>query len=49
MGKAAGFLHKKIGLKAKDETSKMLHSDQNFERCLNLDTLDGRSEIAGEF
>jgi len=49
MGKAADFLHKKIGLKVKDETSKVLHSDQNFERCLNLDTLEGRSETPGEF
>jgi len=49
MGKAAEFLHKKTGLKVKDETSKVLHSEQNFERSLNLDTLGGRSEISGAF
>jgi hypothetical protein len=47
MGKAAYFLHKKIGLKIKEETSKVLHSEQNFERC--LDTFEGRSEIPGKF
>jgi len=35
--------------KIKDETSKVLHSEQNFERCLKLDTLEGRSEIPGAF
>jgi hypothetical protein len=49
IGKAADFLHKKFGLKVEDETSKVLHSEQNFERCLNLDILEGRSEITGEF
>jgi len=49
MGKVADFLHKKIGLKVKDETSKILHSEQNFERCLNLDTFEGKSEIPGKF
>ena len=27
----------------------MLHSEQNFQRCLKLDTLEGRSEIPGAF
>jgi hypothetical protein len=49
MGRAADFLHKKTGLKIKDDTSKVLHSEQNFERRLNLDTLGGRSEISGAF
>ena len=49
MWEAADFLHKKIGLKVKEETSKMLHSEQNFERCLKLDTLKGISEVPGAF
>ena len=33
MEKAADSLHKKIGLKFKDENNKIHHLEQNFERC----------------
>jgi hypothetical protein len=47
LGKAADFLQRKFGIR--DETSKVVHSEQNFERCLKLDTLVGISEISGKY
>jgi hypothetical protein len=38
---------RKLGIK--DETSKVVHLEQNFERCLKFDTLEGISEISGKF
>ena len=41
--------HQHIGLKFKEESSKVLHLEYSFVLCWNLDTSESRSEIAGKF
>jgi hypothetical protein len=38
-----------LGLKFKEETSKVLHLEHSFVWCWNLDTSESRSEIPGKF
>jgi hypothetical protein len=41
--------HQQIGLKFKEETSKVLHLEHCFVWCWNVDTSESRSEVSGEF
>jgi len=38
-----------IGLKRKEKTSKMLHSEHRFVQCWNFDTSDYRTEVFWKF
>jgi hypothetical protein len=38
---------RKFGIR--DVTSKVVHSEQNFDRCLKFNTLEGISEISGKY
>ena len=42
-------LYKQIGLKFKEETCELLHSEHSFLWCWNLDTSKSRSGIPGKF
>jgi hypothetical protein len=42
-------LHQQIRLRAKEEISKMLHWEQSFVWCGNLDSSETRSEVPGKF
>ena len=41
--------HLQIGLKFKEETSKVLHLEHNFVWCSNLDTSESKPETPGKF
>ena len=41
--------HQQIWLKFKEEASEVLHLEQSFVWCWNLDTSESKSEIHGEF
>jgi len=41
--------HQLIGLKFKEEVSKMLHLERSYVWCLSLDASESRSEIPGKF
>jgi hypothetical protein len=42
-------LHQQIGLRAKEETSEVLHLEHCFVWCGNLDSSETRSEVPGNF
>jgi hypothetical protein len=44
-----GTFHQQTGLKVKEETGEVLHLEQNFVLCRNLDTSESRSEMSGKF
>jgi hypothetical protein len=41
--------HPQIGLKFKEEASKVLHLEHSFVWCWNVDTSENRSEVSGKF
>jgi len=43
------FLHQQIGRTVKEEVSEVLHLEQSFVWCSNVDTSESRSETPGKF